>query len=64
MSDLSIRPITIAEHAEMAAARTAESGVIEANPHPLGSVEHSRWKAAYCRFLLLHTAPEGVEGGA
>lgn len=56
--DAPIRSITIAEHADIAARRTAETGEIQPNPHEQGTTEHAQWKVAYERQLLRHTAPE------
>jgi hypothetical protein len=61
--DAPIRSITIAEHADIAARCTAETGEIQPNPHEKGTAENAAWKAAYERNLLKHTAPE-CEGSA
>lgn len=60
--DTSIRRVTIAEQADLAARRTAETGEIQPNPHE-GTQHATEWKCAYERFLLLHTLPE-CEGWA
>lgn len=63
MSD-PIRAISLAESADLAARRAVETQEPQPNPHPAGSTEALQWHSAYCRYLLLHGAPEGVEGGA
>lgn len=54
---------SIAEDANLAAQRAVAHGVEQANPHPQDTEAHGVWRAAYLRFLLLHSAPEG-EGSA
>lgn len=62
MSDLPIRRITIAEQADLAAWRFAETGEPEINPHE-GTEDGPVWRAAFLRQLLRHTAPQ-AEGSA
>lgn len=57
MTDPSIRRVTIAEQANLAAQRTAQTGEIERNPHE-GTPDAGEWQRAYERYLLLHTMPE------
>jgi hypothetical protein len=54
----------IAVDADAAALRAVNHGVEQPNPHLVGSDAHAAWHAAYCRYLLKHSAPETVEGGA
>lgn len=56
--DSEIRKIEIAEHADMAARRTVETGEVEMNPHPEGTPAHREWHATYLRRLLAWSAPE------
>jgi hypothetical protein len=57
MADASIRRVTIAEQADAAARRTAQTGELERNPHE-GTQDSGEWKRAYERYLLLHTSGE------
>src|SRR4051812_8718655 len=63
MSDHSIRPITIAEQAHLAAQRHAETGEAQTNPHPQGSEDALRWDACFRRAVVHYVSPES-EGGA
>jgi hypothetical protein len=63
MSDLSIRRISIAEHAEMAALRSIESFEPVPNPHPEGSDDWKAWRAATNGFCFC-TAPRIEESSA
>lgn len=56
--DAAIRKIELAEHADMAARRTVETGEVEPNPHPEGTTAHRDWKVAYERFLVAHSAAD------
>lgn len=56
--DTAIRKITVTEHADAAAQRTAATGEIVPNPHVQGTPEYAEWKAAFERFLLLHSTGE------
>lgn len=57
MTDLSIRRTTIAEQADAAARRFVQTHTPEQNPHE-GTPDAPVWKAAFERFLLLHSLPE------
>lgn len=59
MSDLSIRRVSIAEHAEIAARRFVETGEPQHNPHEGVLGDAQAWRSAYERYLLLHSVPEG-----
>lgn len=63
MSDLSIRRISIAEQADRAAQRAAETGETQPNPHTPGTPEHRLWQCAFERQLQRHACPE-CEGSA
>jgi hypothetical protein len=64
MNEPVIPRAAIAEDANLAAQRAVAHGVEQANPHPQDSEAHAIWRAAYLRFMLLHSAPEGCEGVA
>jgi hypothetical protein len=64
MSDLPIRPVTIAEHAILSARRTVETGECVPNPHDEGSDAYRKWEVCFKRALQMQTAPEGSEGCA
>jgi hypothetical protein len=53
-----IRPITLAESAQMAAARTVETGEIAQNPHA-GTDDAQAWRSAYECELLRVSAEQG-----
>lgn len=53
----------IARQADQAAQRSAASGRCEANPYAPNTEQARVWAAAFERFLLLHSNPEG-EGSA
>lgn len=57
--DHSIRPITVAEQADIAARRAAETGESQHNPHEPGSEEAARWQATYTRALQQYAVPSG-----
>lgn len=59
MSEPILSREAIATDADLAAQRAAASRVEQPNPHPTGSDAAALWHAAYCRYLLLHSAPEG-----
>lgn len=53
----------IAQQADEAARRFVTTGRNEWNPYVLGTDAHAAWKAAFERYLLLHSAP-GCESSA
>jgi hypothetical protein len=55
---------SIAQDADLAAQRCVAHGMEQPNPHVEGTEAARIWTAAYERYLLLHSAPEDVEGGA
>ena len=57
MADTSIRRVTIAEQADLAARRAAETGEVEPNPHQ-DTADQGEWQRAYERFLVLHSTGE------
>lgn len=54
----------IAEDADRAAQRCVQTGIAQLNPHLYGTEAAAAWKCAYERFLVLHSAPADVDGGA
>lgn len=62
MTDTSIRRVTIAEQAELAARRFIETGEPQPNPHA-GTADEQAWRSAFERNLLALSAPE-AEGSA
>jgi hypothetical protein len=54
----------IAEDADRAAQRYVLTGVEQDCPYVSGTEAHREWRAAYQRYLLLHSSLEGAEGGA
>lgn len=70
MADTSIRPVTIAEQARLAAQKFVDTGEPQPNPHLGGATNYAdahAWHAAYCRYILMLSAErEGIvlEGSA
>jgi hypothetical protein len=64
MSDLPIRPVTVAEHARIAAQLAHDTMTEQPNPYAPGTVEAVQWNAAYCRWNLAYSACEGTESSA
>lgn len=65
MSEPSVLPrVLIIEQADHAALLAARTGVEQQCPYPVGSDEAMVWRAAYQRYLLLHSAPDDTEAGA
>lgn len=64
MNDPIIIRQAIAEDADRAAQRCVLTGVNQENPHERGTDAQADWQAAYERYLVLHSAPADVEGGA
>lgn len=62
--DHHIRPITIAEQADLAARRFIDTGEPEVNPHEAGSPAAVEWKRRYEIALLRLTAPADAEACA
>lgn len=62
MADLSIRRVTIAEQARMAAARFMETGEPQPNPHE--GEEAAAWRSAYDRYILQISAEQDTEASA
>jgi hypothetical protein len=62
MTDTSIRRVTIAEQAQLAAAKFMETGEKPDNPHA-GTADEQAWRSAFERWLLALSAAD-VEGGA
>lgn len=55
----------VAEAANAAALRyAAEGGEEPSNPYPVGSDAASAWRAAFLRYLLLHTSSVDAEASA
>ena len=59
MSEPVISREAIAVQADHAARVAARTGRPQENPYPPGSDAATLWHIAYCRYLLLHSAPEG-----
>jgi hypothetical protein len=57
VSDLPIRPITIAEQARDAARRFVATGETESNPHQ-GTAQEQVWRSAFDRYVLLFSTGE------
>lgn len=59
MSEPILSREAIASDADLAAQRAAATKVDQPNPHPADSDAAAVWHAAYCRYLLKHSAPDG-----
>ena len=58
MNDPVISRQAIAADADAAAQRAVQFGAPQQNPHESGTEAHACWKAAYERYLLLHSTGE------
>jgi len=54
----------IAKLADRTAQRVAQSGRMEPNPFAPDTDHWRQFKVAFERYLVFHTAPDDVEGGA
>lgn len=61
MTDLAVRAVSIAEHAQKAARLAADTFEHQTNPHEPGTTEHAQWGAAYTRWFD-HFMNEEAEG--
>lgn len=64
MSDQILSREEIAQMADRAAAQCARTGRVPANPFAPHAPEWRQFKVDFERYLVLHTAPQDVEGGA
>jgi hypothetical protein len=51
VTDLAIRAVSVAEHAQKAARLAADTFGHQDNPHEPGTTEHAQWQAAYARWF-------------
>jgi hypothetical protein len=61
MTDLAIRAVSIAEHAQKSARLAADTWEHQPNPHEPGTDEHAKWAACYSRWFD-HFMNEESEG--
>jgi hypothetical protein len=64
MDDQILSRESIAQDADLAAQRCVAHGVEQPCPHQEGTEAALIWRNAFHRYLLLHSAPDDVEGSA
>ncbi len=57
--DTCVRKVSIAEHAQHAALLAHTTFENQPNPHPVGTVDHAEWEAAYRRYFDELISEEG-----